>query len=750
MERKVIFRDYQEQQGQDHNDIQSFARSSLDHLVLDAVTATRRYAGFTTQKTAQTEIQVSPGRFYDVDGGVYVRASTLVQSMISYLPAAARRYVLVSVSGVENETDVETRDFLVDVETRRTEPRAVATTSARDAIINLTSGSESADPQIPAVPATHAAVAAVLLDPTGVLSVSMMSTYEVVSTEELDVRAILLEAFKSAIEPRVASLASDLAALAARIGSGTGSAVVSLTRIYKDLARLKEKADLPQDAADYGSDNFLSTEHSDTDDSGGLGYDAKISNGLGFATANADEDELSLFSANDPNASNTNGLVLPKYTSVPKLKTGDYSSEVSISQYGYQTFDMVQKTIHHSRLRYGPWWGYWWPYPEWYYYPYGLFPYLAWTAYYPWILDYYPFWPYYYYRFYPYYWWETWDETYWELETTNHSIDGAQVAQTFLNANDMWATQIGFYVTAKGAEENIFVTLCETTNGQPDLSKVISHTIYDEDDIAVGWNYCDIVPTFLKSGGRYAVVLTSAANHKLGMTNGNNYLDGTFFYSTDSVYYLGDLTKDLMIAVNGARFNNPQVTIEMAPINLDGGIRAIDLLAGTVTPASTQLVFEVRPSGVSDWIPLDQDHLTALASAPPLFQFRARFVGTRDVAPALMLTGSRMNVSRPKTTFKHVSEVWTIENPSSDITVVLTMAGFDDTPHDCTCRLYYAAGYHDPAATSDEVIDAVNKVVRRTFHFTPSSISTFTTVIDGTTTSPANLFTVTEMLFWAL
>ena len=70
MEQEVIFRDYQEQQAQDHNDIQSFARTSLDHLVGDAVTASRRYAGFAAAKTTQTEVQVSPGRFYDVYGAV--------------------------------------------------------------------------------------------------------------------------------------------------------------------------------------------------------------------------------------------------------------------------------------------------------------------------------------------------------------------------------------------------------------------------------------------------------------------------------------------------------------------------------------------------------------------------------------------------------------------------------------------------------------------------------------------------------
>ena len=91
MEKQILFRDYQEQQAQDHKDLQDFARASIDHLVYDAVTKSRRFSGFNTIKTAQTELQIQPGRFYANDGAIYNRSTTLVQSVLSYLPAAARR-----------------------------------------------------------------------------------------------------------------------------------------------------------------------------------------------------------------------------------------------------------------------------------------------------------------------------------------------------------------------------------------------------------------------------------------------------------------------------------------------------------------------------------------------------------------------------------------------------------------------------------------------------------------------------------
>lgn len=754
MESQVIFRPYQEQTSDDHNNLQDFTRQSLDHVVLDIATESRRYAGFGAQKTAQAEIQIAAGRFYDVFGAVYFKADATVQSMLTYLPVVAERIISVVVTGSEAESDIETRDYLVDIDTQRMEPRSVSTTRSRNAVISLVSGTESADPQAPATPVGSVLIATVRLDSTSVVSVTQNTAAQVQSTEELDVRQTAMEVFKTIIEPRVLSLASDLSALTERVNKLGQGNNISLVRVYQDLARLKRNADLPQDYSQYGDDTFLSDDLSDTTDSAGLGYDAQISNGLSFAAANQDESELSLFSANDPNASlsNGNGVLLPKYDSQVKLRTSsDLASTTSMSQYGYQTFNIVHRSYTSWRLRYGPWWWYYYPYPAWYYYVYGLYPALAWSAFYPWIVPYYSWaWPYYVYYWWPYYWYEAFTVTYDETEVTNHSIQGAQVAQTFLIANDVWATRLGFYISAKGADENIFLTLCETTNGMPDISKSVMHMSYPYQSITVGWNRTDIPPTFMKRGSRYALVVTSNVNHQVGMAAGEDYIDGTFFYSTDGAYYLGDLTKDMMLELWGAVFNSSQVTIEMAPINLDGGIRSIDLWARGVNPDSTEMIWEVRPSGAGDWIPLDKDHLTALTGAPPLFQLRGRFVGTRDMMPGVVVTGSRLAVARPKQVFKHVSDLWTLDTPSSVVAVQVMLGGFDETPHDCTVRLYANGGYVSNDGVSTETIDADTKTYKRVYHFTiPSpSVSNFRIVIDGTTTSPANLFTVTELLWW--
>lgn len=756
MEKQVIFRDYQEQQAQDHSDLQAFARAALEHVVNDAVTNVRRFAGFSVVKTAQTEVQVQPGRFYDVAGAVYGRASVLTQSLTTSLAAAARRIVSVSVYGNETETDVEERDFLVNVETGLTEPDAVATVRSRDAVLVFTAGAESADPQPPAIPATHVEIARLLLDTIQIVSVTMLEQNRVVSTKELDDRTDSLEVFRDQIGPRVSSLASDLAALANALrNKGEARGLVSL---YQDVARLKEKLSVPDDAADYGADHFLDGDESDLEDAQALGFDATVEEGLRFPAANIAEFEADIFSANDPNANLQGGLLLPAFDHALKLSVSEFHSDIGLAQFGFHEHAIVQRTMSRQRIRYGDWFtvpsnsSLWWSGE---YDPIaGLFkkdgetfevigdpmielppiPTLVSVVRLRQI------------------WVDTYTEPYWDHVVVEHPVVGAQIAQTFLVANDMWLTQIGFWLTVKAANEAVAVTLCEVTNGVPDLSKAILHQSVAHGALVVGdWTRVSCMPTFLQSGRRYALVLTANANHKFGMAHGQTYLDGTFFYSTDGAYYQGDLTKDLMLELWGAKFRAPQVTVELEALNLDGGMRAIDLLAAMIVPASCALVFEVRPAGAGAWIPLTADTLGAFAGAPPLAHFRARFVGTRDIQAGVRLSGSRVRLTRPKTALRHVSTEITLASGSDDIYVKYVLENFDDTPHDFAATLRHGETNETADVVETKVLSADEKRIERTFRFQLAApITTFTLIEDATTNSAANVFHVAERVHWSL
>ncbi|SHH06429.1 hypothetical protein [Bradyrhizobium erythrophlei] len=753
MDRQVIFRDYQEQVATDHNNIQDYVRTAMDNIVTDAVSATRKYSGLMVTKTGQVEVTVGMGRVYDT-GAVYALRAILTQSLATYVAAAARRVVTISAYGQEVQTDVQTRDYLTDVDTGTVEPRAVAMTDSRDAQIVFTAGAEAADPVPPAIPATHVVIANVVLDTTQIVSIDMQDQNAVVSTDALDIRTDLLETFKSLIEPRVTSLASDLADLSNRI---TGLAAQDdLSRVYLDLARVKESLRFPPDASGFDSDFFLDMNKSDYNNTLLLGYDAKVEEGIRFNDANANQFEISLFSANDPNAALSGGYLMPKYTNVLKIQTGAYTESLGIAQYGYQVHSMQVGYMARTRIRYGGSYtvctngnSYNTPgeqvnttnlydfnttefttvenNPPTLAHPY------AWSR-----TD--------------YYWLDTWEEPFMYEVTTNLSITGAQVAQTFLVSNDIIATQLGFYITAKAANEDIHIALCEVTAGQPDLDKVCLKTTYSQASIVTGWNLCPIQPTFLQKGKRYAFVFISNANHQIGMTSGQSYLDGTFFYSTDGIYYMGDLTKDMMLQVYGASFASSQVAIEFAPINLDGGFRDVDILAEQWVPGSCELVFEMRPNGTGEWQPLIADNSGVLGTAPPLAQFRARFIGTTDMAPILHLTGSRVSVSRPKTAYKHVSTQMTVpalSNIAHNLTFVNLLEMFDPTPHTYGISVRVGGTEYTPDTTITEVMDATAKRYQKTYTFSlPAGTTQFTIEQTGTTNSPQVTYHVAERTFY--
>jgi hypothetical protein len=754
MDRQVIFRDYQEQVAADHNNLQEYVQEAMDSMARDAISATRKYAGLMVTKTGQVEVTIGAGRVYET-GASYARRTVLTQSLATYVAAAAKRVVTISAYGQETEVDVETRDYLTDVDTGQVEPRAIAMTRSRDAQLVFTAGAEAADPVPAAIPATHVVVANIVLDSTQIVSIDMMDANSVISTDALDIRTDLLEAFRAIIEPRVTSLASDLADLANRISSLGQSSDIS--KVVEDLARVKESLRYPADASGYGADFYLYDEDSDWHNTALLGYDAKIEEGVRFSDANANQFEIQLFSANDPNATNIGGYLLPKYNDVLKIQTGAFTSELGIAQYGYQVHEMKQGFMSRTRLRYGGGLsvctnGNQYNYPGEAPANTNLYDFHTTSFTTTYIEGRDP------YNFYHYaertdtWWLDTWQEPFMYEITTDLSVSGAQVAQTFLVSNDMIATQIGFYITAKGANEDIHVALCEVTAGQPDLDKVILKTTYAHTGIITGWNKVQIQPTPLTKGKRYALVFISNANHKIGMTSGQSYLDGTFFYSTDGIYYQGDLTKDMMIQVYGAQFAAAQVAIEFAPINLDGGFRTIDILTEQWVPASCQLVYEMRPNGTGEWQPLIMDNAGVLGSAPPLAQFRARFIGTSDMMPIMHLTGSRVKVYRPKLAWKHVSNAQAcpaLTNQAGNVVVTILLEGFNPTPNTHSCTLRVGATDVNPTSVVTTLKEiTANRYEKKYIFQAPAGTQSFRIVQQGTTNSPQSTYHVAQRVFY--
>mgnify|MGYP006434232693 CR=1 FL=1 len=104
MQKRVQFRDRQELQAADLNNIQDHARVSFDDLVADAVTATRRFTGFTVSQSGNTDVTVAAGRLYD-GGKVYANGTAVTRDLLNNLPVSTKRVVSIVVYGETVETN---------------------------------------------------------------------------------------------------------------------------------------------------------------------------------------------------------------------------------------------------------------------------------------------------------------------------------------------------------------------------------------------------------------------------------------------------------------------------------------------------------------------------------------------------------------------------------------------------------------------------------------------------------------------
>jgi hypothetical protein len=778
MEKLLLFRDYQETQSSDFNDLQAFARQSFDDLVNDAVTGSLRYSGFNTVQSNVAEITIAPGRFYGPNvageiGAVYTLPTITVMSLVPYLAVnvTATRFLTLTVYGVENDTDIETRDFIINTQTLQTSPQAVPMQSSRDAVLAIVAGAEGPAPTPPPIPVNQVAVASILISQTGIVSVTMLPAGLVTSTEGLGVRVSDVEAFEAQVGPRISALASDIAALQLAI-SGLSNPNV-LIELMGDVALLKSQAGIPATHAQYGADYLLYADvgFSDVNNVQSLGFNCKLEYGIRFPDYAASEFALTMFNTLDPNATYNSGtgMLLPTYTTVLKLRTGTYATSTAIGQYGYQTFVQEELDIPYYRIRYGgeyyvcsngaSGWvesatgtpAYWLPNFSEYAVAapgqnFDLNHAVSWTDYL--LID-------------------SWTEPYWTLESVQNSINGALIGQSWLVSSDVWITQVGIYLATIASVTDVTLSVVQCTAGQPDLSKVIATGVLAGATLTVGMNYLLIPPTFAQKGMRLCLIVTSLANHQLGLAQAGSYLDGTFFYSLDGAYFLGDFTKEMVLEIWGAEFQTAQTTIEFGALSLPAGIRAIDLTARITIPDSCQLIFEVMPDGTGTWLPVSIDPTNPIApfpTAPVLARFRGRFVGSPDIMPGIVLPDSIMKLSAPATVFREVTQPIQLAAPTASFSVRMRLENFNATAHSISAGTGLGTGSVlllwgsplgaavAPNTLSIELIDAPSQTYDATATWSGISPASngFVIVINGTTNSNTEVFLISQLTWWAL
>ena len=723
MEKTVIFRDRQEFQAADPNALQGYVRGSLDHLVADAVSDQKHYAGFATAATGNTEVTVQPGRYFN-GGAVYVGEQEQALNLFQYVPLVTNRIVAVVVWGQEVDTQVEPRDFLVDLQTGATEPQAVAMERARHAEVNPLAGTESADPQPPVLQSGTLAVAYVYLTPAGIERVEMQTASQVPNGFDQRQRLAVLESWQAAAEPRIESIATDLVALAKRSASKVDKAV--FMELAGDVATVKNRLQLPASYASYDADAFTDATKQNA---AHAGYSARVDNGLHFPFASVANLPLALFNPLEPGilapiAEEASNMRIPVHNHVPRVATSGYAGDLSLSQYQSQTFttrDLVEQAwrwdygfnLNDYRL----WYGWNSPTPNWNR---------------PW----------------PGYWYRGPAELYAPVETTE-AVTGTLLAQTFITPNAGWTMSFKLYFTAIGTSGgspagDVQVLLCKTVGGKPDLSQVLTRATRQASALQLYPNPTTFISkhVFLEGGERYALVVITTGSHRVAVVSGNDYTQGTLFYGSDGDYFQGDLTKDLMFEVWVSKFTHTRTEVQLQPLSLANGLTDISIDAPHLVPDGCELRYEIQPQGAGAWYAVGDAgmRLGNDATAPSLVNLRVVLLGTQDVQPAFSLTTGAIRVSRPDLAFTAWSTARTLGAATTGVTLKLLIADWDAVNHTITPKI--VTGGSTETAASTTVTTDQNGATLKTYTFTIPASSSYEIKLSGTRTSGSKPFVV--------
>ncbi|MBN9022520.1 MAG: hypothetical protein J0H08_10605 [Rhizobiales bacterium] len=456
-------------------------------------------------------------------GAVFARDEDVVIDLFNALPLVTRKRVAIVAFGQSVDTDVQPRDFLIDAQLGTTEPQSVAMESHRRCELSSVAGTEGPDPSFPATDANVTVLSYLLLDTTGIVSVEQWVPTQLPNLRLVANRVTALEGWRGQISGQVDTLRTDLSALADRmLAFALKNEVVDLTQQLEDL---RNKVYEPGAYIYYGTDHFLTEEGSNPDHAS---FDAVVGEGIRFAEAGSATSTLALLNPNNVYVTLTNGFVLPKYSHGLRMDLTGYFGETRMAQYTYEATEIRQLTRSRERRRYGAtrevctngtWWrqgtydmahnvfrrnGETWEVingvpdrmPNGQVIPNGNVHWIRVRQ----------------------FWIDIYQEPYWERVTSTASINGQQIAQTFLNSQDGWLSQVGLFVSRKAATGDITVLITETSFGMPDLTRVLSRTTVPVAEIKVGSvsggiglpslveTRIVLPPTYLVAGRRYAVV----------------------------------------------------------------------------------------------------------------------------------------------------------------------------------------------------------------------------------------------------
>lgn len=765
MEKSVTYRDRQELQSSDLNNMESYVQDSIDHIVLDALEGGKAYAGLSVTKTAATQVTVAPGRLYSA-GAVYLSDQNIVIDMFNLLPVVTKKRVAIVVYGQGVDSDVQPRDFLLDAQTGQTEPQSVSMTHLRQGTISTVAGIESPDPTYPTTDATVTVVAYVTLDTSGVASVEQWTDTQLENLRLVANRTEILESWRNLIGAQVDTLKTDLSNIGALLkGFASLGDIESLAR---QLANLLDRVNHLPAPTVIECDTHHCNDDSESDTTASL-YNCVCEEGFRFPGAASASVALSLLNPTDPSVVVNSGFVLPVYTNKARIVVEKAAHELRLSSFTFRsgvtfthktrsrfrarTGDRYKKSSASDFIRNGdfddvlqtfklPGEAGWSTvtsaaqaalsdhrdpqavvgFRE------AARPHGAWL--------------------------DRYTEPHWDRVVTTSSGSGSHVAMVFTNAQDGWLTQLGLHFSRLAASGDVSVFLTELTGGNPDTNLVLARVDVPFANLQVGApsggaglpvaveTKIQIPPTFLAKGRRYAVIVVTAADHYIFCSD--DEMSGAQGDVVQWVTNAWGPPTGLQFKMNlyYAAFATSNLVLQLTPLQLSGGISAIDILAEGIIPAATQLNFAAQVGGI--YTPFGINGVGPdFSSLPALVPLNANFIGTSDLMPGFNLTKSNAMVIRAGTACKWISNTYTVVSTTL-FHITVRMEGFNVSYHTCAAKLRYSASDH----AADSYADTTNAdgTVDRRFVWSTSALTSYAIVVDSTTSLAGNEFIVSRIV----
>lgn len=763
MMKKKLFRDRQEARAGDFNEPQDFTQNSFDTLVADAITDDARYKGMSVTHVSGTEVAISAGRLYD-GGRMYDRTVSTNKSLIADLPVSQKRIVTVVAFGQTLETEVEPRDFLIDLETGTTEPQAVAMTEIRRAEIGFLTSSESVSPAPPAVAAGQVKVADIVLNPTGVVSIKMSAETELGGLEGANSDIRQLETFRARIKPRVDTLEATLADVRDRLS--TRASQDALAGIAGALVATRREAGLPSATLNWGFDDFADDARTDDTVAGDEAYRI-ISEALNFPDGGIETAVLDLFNTNESAAKKTTqGLMLPSHENKIALGTDDPIGDIALSSFTVNGFETRTYTTTRKVTRTGSRRGQLKSYTfnkgsgwakgsttvgadllhrnlnksgrsfdehvDYLEDAFGTDVQVRRN-----------------YDTEKYSYTESVPVTRRRRVSTTETVTGMTLMQTVLVPRMMWLTEVGLNFTSLDSSGDVTVIVSSTDgSGMPNKEEVHSKvTVAHADLVAGGETAVTLEPVLLEAGESIAIWIVTNGSHRHATVQGVEDFQGSIMFGDSTGTKHTEDGKSLHMSLYAAHFSRVRTEVRLQDVTLSGGITDLQIDTEEVAPDGTSVDYEYQHNGV--WYSLS-DATALIANTPSTVPMRVVFSGTTTVQPAVQTGADRIEATISGTSLTHYSTVRNLPAASSEVYVDLFVFFFDPANETVTASLLdadnalAAISADSSEVISDQTINdkdgvdtgMVNRIIR--FAFTPTAIENYHIKIEGSTAAAAD------------